>query len=277
MLWPLGLSVALFCALPAALHADEDNLLGYSEDTEIVSVGKWEIYHWLTHRTGKSGGSYQATDYFAEFEYGLAPRSQLSLYLTSSRYRIKSVPGLDDKNYTGFTGIRLAFKHLLRDHERDGYGLALYLEPEFGSASPAEGGRVREYALEAKLIYQLESKNEDYVYLANLTVEPELEREHGVTNREMKFEFTHGASMRFAPAWHLGLENRWVAVFDHWQWHHAETHAGYLGPTLHYGGYRWWFTATWLRQFAGWPAGGSGLALEEFERQEFRLKFGYSF
>ena len=268
----------LFLGLAAPrAAADEEHLLGYSEDTEITPVGKWETYHWITHRTGKAGGNYRATDYFAEFEYGLTKISQLSLYLTAAHYRIASVPEFDDRRLTTFTGLRVAYKHLLRHHERDGYGLALYVEPEYSSRSKASGGRADEFAVETKLLYQLESLDEKYVYLANLTFEPEVAREEGTTNHELKFEFSHGASVRISPRWYLGVENRWAAVFSHWQLHRAETHAGFAEPVVHYGSNRWWFTATWLRQFTGWPAARRGLALDEFERDEFRVKFGFTF
>ena len=120
------LHALLFAGIAAPLvRADEENLLGYSEDTEIAPVGHWETYHWITHRSGKTAGSYRAADYFAEFEYGLTSRSQLSLYLTAGDDRIASVPGFDDRRFTGFTGLHCAYKHLFRAHEHDGYGLAL--------------------------------------------------------------------------------------------------------------------------------------------------------
>ena len=259
------------------LRADEENLLSYSEDTEIVTTGHWETYHWLTRRSGKSAGTYQATDYFAEFEYGLTGKSQVSLYLTATDYNITGVPGLDDRKATHFTGVRVAYKHLFRDHEGDGYGFALYLEPEYSVRSGNSGERHDEFALETKLIYQLESADEKRNYTANLTLEPELARESGETKRELKVEFSHGASFRIHGRWYAGVENRWVAVFDGWQLHHAETHAGFIGPVVHYGSKHWWFTAAWLGQFSGWPATRHGLALDEFTRSEFRLKFGFEF
>lgn len=275
----LFLLLAFLASLTAPLaRADEENLLAYSEDTEIAPTGHWEVYHWLTHRTGKQAGSYRATDYFLEGEYGLTPRSQLSVYLTAADYRLTAVPGLDDRRSTNFTGLRLAYKRLLRDHEQDGYGLAFYLEPEYSARSEISGARRDEFGLETKLIYQRESRSEKYVYLANLTLEPELARASGTTEHEFKFEFTHGATMRLgATRWYLGAENRWTAIFSGWQLAHAATHAGFLGPTLHYGSARWWFTAAWLRQFSGWPAARRGLALDEFQRDEFRLKFGFGF
>ncbi|HKB57822.1 MAG TPA: DUF6662 family protein [Lacunisphaera sp.] len=271
------IAAALAAYTVGRLPADEETLLGYSEDTEIVPAGQWATYHWITWRTGKSSGTYQVTDYFAEFEHGLTERSQISLYLTAANYHISGVPGLDDRRATQFTGVRGAYKYLLRDHELDGYGLAVYLEPEYTVHSAVSGERHDEFGLETKLIYQLESADQKRNYTANFAVEPEFGREQGTNERELKIEFSHGASFRLMRHWFLGVENRWVAVFDRWQLHHAKAHAGYAGPVLHYGSRHWWFTATWLRQFTGWPVTQHGLALDEFTRNEFRLKFGVEF
>ncbi len=269
--------LALLAALGIAARADEENLLGYSEDTEIVPTGQWETYHWLTVRTGKAGGSFRALDYSLEFEHGLSPRDQLSLYLDAANFRVRGVPDLSDRNYTAFAGVHLAYKHLLRDHERDGYGLAVYLEPEYATVERYTGARADEYALETKLIFQKESKDESTVYLANLTLEPELSREDGESVHELKADFSHGVSFRVVRHWYAGLENRFVAVYPGWQLHQVETHALYLGPALHYTGRRWWATLTWLRQLSGSPDMQGGLALEDFESNELRLKFGFTF
>lgn len=273
----LAIAATLAALALIPLRADEENLLSYSADTGIVPKGHWETYHWLTLRAGKSSGQYRVTDYFAEFEYGLTGKSQVSLYLTAANYDISGVPGYEDRDSTRLTGARVAYKHLFRDPEGDGYGLALYLEPTYSARSGGSGQRHDEFGLEAKLIYQLESADEKRNYTANLTLEPEMARAAAVTKRELKVEFSHGASFRVCRRWHAGLENRWVAVFDRWQIQQAGTHAGFIGPVVHYGGARWWFTATWLRQFSGWPATRHGLALDEFTRDEFRLKFGLEF
>lgn len=272
-----ALACLLVLGASSDVRADEENLLSYSEDTEIVPTGRTEIYNWLTLRQGKASGSYSVTDYFAELEYGLTARSQISLYLTAADYRIRSVPDLDDRRSTAFTGVRLAYKHLLRDHERDGYGLAVYLEPELGLREGKSGASSREYALETKIIYQKESRDERWVYLANLALEPELAREEGVSIRELKVEASHGISHQIARRWYAGLENRWVGVYPGWQIHRLETNAWFLGPTLHYQRGGWWFTLTWMRQLQGSPSVSHGLAFEDFTRQEWRLKFGVEF
>ena len=166
---PVALARLPFIALAALLlglaapraTADEEHLLGYSEDTEITPTGRWETYHWVTHRTGKTAGSYRAFDYFAEFEFGLTHLSQLSLYLTAADYRIAAVPGFDPRRLTTLTGLRVAYKHLLRSPEHDGYGFALYVEPEYSTRSRSSGGRADEFAVETKLLYQLEASTKN--------------------------------------------------------------------------------------------------------------------
>jgi hypothetical protein len=54
------------------------------------------------------------------------------------------------------------------------------------------------------------------------------------------------------------------------------------GPTLHYGGKRWWATLTWLPQLQGGGLDYEGqtdtdLHLIEKTKQEVRFKFGLNF
>ena len=58
---------------------------------------------------------------------------------------------------------------------------------------------------------------------------------------------------------------------------HRETYAVFAGPSIHYGGKKWWATLTYLPQLFGSPSPGRGLALDEYEKRELRLKIGYDF
>jgi len=268
---------ALLLAFAAPRAAADENLLGYAYGSETLPRGHWELYQWITHRTGKESGTYRATDYYTELEYGLTDRLQASLYLTAAHYKIRNVPELDDRDLTGFSGARLAFKYALTSPYKDGYGLALYVEPEFESIHKVPGDRIREYALETKLIFQKNFLGDTLFYIANLTVEPEIAHEHGEVNHELALEFSHGISYRVAPGWFVGLENRWHTEYEPISLSHWTHYAGFLGPTLHYGAKSWWATLTWLPQVTGWPATRHGLTLDEHEKNEFRLKVGFNF
>lgn len=83
---------------------------------------------------------------------------------------------------------------------------------------------------------------------------------------------------RFAPNWYAGVEARYHSVYpDFPNKVEREHQAVFFGPTLHWGGERAWFTATWLPQIGGSPSPGRKLDLGEYEKNEFRLKVGYNF
>lgn len=273
----LFLSAVLTAAITAPRVAADENFLGYSYGSETLPKGHTEVYQWITQRSGKADGTYRATDFATEFEHGFTDRLQASLYLTGARYDVHGVSGLEDVARTRFTGTKLSFKYALRSPYRDGYGLAVYVEPEYSSVDQVPGDRINEYALETKLIFQRNYLEDTLIYIANLTFEPELAQEHGETNHELGLEFSHGVSWRAGGGWYLGVENRWHTGFEPIRLSHWSHYAGFLGPTVHYGAQRWWFTLSWLPQVTGWPAHRQGLTLGEHERNEYRLKLGFNF
>jgi len=265
-----------FLAASNIAHADED-VLGYAYGSETLPKGHSEVVQWITARTDKGAGRYRATDFYTEFEHGVTDRLQTSLYLTAERFAIHGVSGLDDRQTARFSGIRFSVEYALRNPDRDGYGLSLYLEPEYAALDDVSGARRDEFGLEGKVIFQKEWLDGALLYLANLVVEPEQAREAGETARELGAEFSHGLSRRITPQWYVGIENRWRSEFEPWQLAHATAYAGYLGPALHFESGRWWITLAWSRQVTDWPATSHGLSLGEYEKNDFRLKTGVEF
>jgi hypothetical protein len=96
--------------------------------------------------------------------------------------------------------------------------------------------------------------------------------------KELKLEVSSGLSYRVAPGWFLGGEARYASVYPDWtNGLHRETYAVFAGPSIHYGGKKWWFTATYLPQLFGSPSPDGSRALDEYEKREFRIKLGYNF
>lgn len=279
---PAALALVLF---PLMAQADE-NYFGYSYGAETLPKGKNEAYLWLTHREGKGEGHYDAQDVQLEFEHGWSDRFQTSFYLTGRAHDIRGTALEDEETGEGivrtrdldFDGAKVSFKWNLRSPFKDGYGLALYLEPEYGSIDKISGERTREFGVEAKAIVQKNFLDDQLVAVYNLTLEPEWEREDGEWEPELAVENSAGLSYRFAPNWYAGVETRVHMEYpdygarEHWAW--------FAGPTLHYGGQRWWATLTWLPQIKGGPVEADRsrtLHLEEHEEQETRLKIGINF
>lgn len=282
----IGLGLATAALFGGSARADE-NLFGYSYGSETLPKGKSEAYVWVTHRADKSEGAYQATDTKFELEHGFTDRLQVSGYLNFKSHKISGLePEFEDVHRDfGWSGAQVAFKYALLSPYKDPIGLALYIEPGYSRIDKVSGERNREWELEAKLIAQKNFMNDQLIWVGNVTFEQEFEkeREDGLWSdeweKEAALEFTTGLSYRFAPNWFAGVEARYHSEFpDFPDETRREHYAIFVGPTVHYGGERWWFTATWLPQVVGSPhEPGRHLQLEEHEKNEFRLKVGYNF
>lgn len=276
----LGLSLS-----PLLAHADE-NYFGYSYGSETLPAGGNEAYLWLTQRTGKGAGDYRATDVQLEYEHGWTDTFQTSFYLTGRAYDYSGGSIVDEETGEAetlhrnldFDGVKASMKWSLRSPERDGYGLALYVEPEYLTQHRPDGERFKEVGVETKLILQKNFLDGQIVTVYNLTLEPEWEREDGEWEPELYVENSAGISYRFASNWFAGVETRVDMAYP--EYGSREFWAWFAGPTLHYGGQKYWGTLTWMPQIKGGPTDSERsdrLHLDDRERNEVRLKLGVNF
>ena len=284
----LGFGLAGLFATPA--WADE-NLFGYTYGAETQPKGTNEAYLWITDRRGKAEGHYDAQDYKLELERGFTNRLQASAYVNFEGHHIRGMePEFEDVDRDfGFKGLQLSAKYMALSPYKDGIGLAFYIEPGWSRIHKISGERVTEYELELKAILQKNFLDDKLIWATNLTLEPEWEREKEVDEltgevekeweKELAIEVTTGLAYRVAPNWYLGVEGRYHSEYPDWTHGlHREHYAFFAGPTIHYGGKKWWFTATYLPQVYGSPnEPGRSLHLEEHEKRELRLKIGYNF
>jgi hypothetical protein len=281
------LSALAWASVPSFAYADE-NLFGYTYGSETLPAGGNEAYVWITHREDKGQGSYNAQDVQFEWEHGWTDRFQTSLYLTGRAHHIVDAAPVEDgeaeypnvDRNLDFDGVKAAFKWNLLSPYKDKVGLALYLEPGYSTIFKVTGQRMRQFDLEMKLILQKDFLDGQLVTAANLTVEPEWRRFRGddELQREAEIEVTAAASYRVAPKWFLGVDTR--VHTEHPDFGAREHWAVFAGPTLHYGGQKFWFTATWLPQLKGGPIDqerDDRLHLMEHEKNEYRVKIGYNF
>lgn len=97
---------------------------------------------------------------------------------------------------------------------------------------------------------------------------------------EINTKIGTGLSYRFRPGWYIGAEAMYEA--EHETEVGLERWSLFAGPSLHYGGERWWGTLTMFRQlrgggemYAGQP--DTSLHLIEKTKNEVRVKIGYNF
>lgn len=297
-----------FMIMPA--HADEP-LFGFIYTTDLLPQDKWEVTEQIQWRSGKSHGSYNVWETRTEVEYGWRDDVQVALYAnwnwteafrndidrttlpaeTFAEWNGDPLSRMRDNKLLGISGE--VIWRILSPYT-DGIGLALYVEPTVGDGLFEE---------DTRLILQKNFLDDRLVIGFNVTVAQEFRylpgdpslpptddefRDHW--DKETDVNFGLGVSYRFAPgwsaAWEIQNEREWAGL-RFWDSDFKTNSAWYTGPTIHYAGEHYFFTATvfdqlpWADDYANQGAesrvvGGRNYA-DDFERFRVRLKFGYYF
>lgn len=269
-----------------------EGFFGYLYTTDTEPAHEWEYEQSHTLRTGKARGDYTALDLRNEIEYGVTDAFQAALYINSGYNNSHNVydpedvsMNLPDHNDFDVNGVSLEFLYRVLSPYKDGLGLAFYLEPEIDVRDNMTGQDMIERELEGRIILQKNYLDDQLILATNFMVEPEWEKMDSFTTKELWAEWTAGISYRFHANWFAGLEFRNHMEFVDMNLADQEHSAYFLGPNIHYGGQKWWFTFTALPQIAGWPrylgVGQDGQQitssyahLGQHEKVEFRFKFG---
>ena len=294
------LAAAIGLAGVAAARADEP-LFGFVYTTDLLPKGRAEVEQWATLRDQKIGGYFDQVDGREEFEYGATDRLQLSLYAnwtwarayhngpfgaTTPPEPLSYDQPAPDAHYENarFVGVSGEAIYRILSPYTDPIGLALYEEPTIGPGF---------FESESKLILQKNFRDDRLVLALNLTYAPELRRLPDPTKpsgkswqEETDANIGFGASYRFAPNWSAGVEFENEREFNSLDFTHESNSGYFIGPTIHYGGRKFFVTATYLEQLPwagthsdsvpGAIVGGRTLD-NDFERRRFRLKIGYLF
>jgi hypothetical protein len=202
--------------------------------------------------------------------------------------------GPDDHfNKSRFQGFSFEGIYRILSPYIDPVGLAVYVEPTIGKD-------LRE--LESRVILQKNFLDDRLVLASNVTVEqewrhmkadptadPDSADFNAHWDKESDINFGVGASYRFMPKWSAGFEVEHEREYAGFSLDAKDrTNAGtYIGPNIHYGGEKFFVTATFLRQIGGakdyansgvdsFVSGGRNYA-DDFEKERLRIKAGFYF
>jgi hypothetical protein len=257
----------------------------------------------MTWRHQKIAGTYDQIEGRTEFEYGLTDRLQVALYLnynwtqayhngpfgatTPPEQFADFYPGPDDHfNKARLVGVSGEAIYRILSPYTDVFGLALYTEPTVGKNF---------FEVENKIIVQKNFLDDLLTVAFNFTYAPEFRNlldpadPTGTATswqEETDINYALAVSYRFVENWSAGFEFVNEHEYNGFVSNHESNSGYYLGPTLHYGGERFFVTATALWQMP-WASAHSdtvpgalvnGYILDnDFEKFRFRLKAGYTF
>jgi hypothetical protein len=175
---------------------------------------------------------------------------------------------------------------------KDDIGLSGIASFEYGMLDRHSGQKKTEYEVETELQAQKYFLEGQLTWVANIGLRAAYEKRKPIANLPDGFDWPTGPEMeistkigtglsyRFTPRWYAGAELLRESEY--------ETEVGlerwslFGGPSIHYGGAKWWGTLTLFRQIRGGGEKYEGqtqrnLHLIEKTRNEVRLKIGYNF
>jgi len=261
-----ALAASLSALAPQSAHADP-RFFTYSYEANSLAKGELEFEQWLTHRSGKDGGTYSAWDLREELEYGMTERLTSSVYLNFRQEHSDKVPGKADTDKFKFKGLSSEWRYQILDPQKQPIGISLYAEPTYSGD---------EFEMEEKLILS-KRFGDKWITALNVTFEQEWEFEQPKTETALKLELTAGVAYRLSNRWSVGIEGRNAREFEDMDFSKRTRNAWFVGPNVRYGTPKWGATLTVLPQVAGSPASKNGLNLQNFERVEVRLLVGVDF
>ena len=244
------------CAVTGHAWADEP-MFGYVNTTDLLPKGKAQVEQWVTARTGQAQGRYRRLEGRTEVDYGLADDLQVTGYLN---YDHVSAEANSPQGLTQGLGVRPGHPSGER-YRRGRFGGATaeviwrlaspYLAP-VGVAVLADATRgPAESTARVRGIVQKNFRDDTVIVAANLSAETgrrPASAPSALRPKVTALEFNLGASYRFRANWSAAVEYRRRAEYPEAGFGRADYVADLVGPTLHYGGQRWFFTATAMRQ-----------------------------
>lgn len=289
----LALTIAGLCATP--VFGDE-NLFGYVRGAEVLPEGAYEVYQVVTQREDKGNGHYNAINTTTELEYGVTNRFTVAGGLkgqtmdTSGLVIDGYMPG--DLEYgLKFAGGEVAGKYNFLSPALDDIGLSMTFGLDYLVLDPHSGRDKDTISLGLEVELQKYFMEGQLIWVANLGTESTRATRAPIDNlpegfewpteMEVEIEFWAGTglSYRFAPNWFLGAETMWETEYETEV--AMERDSVFIGPSLHYGGEKYWWTLTWFDQVHGggetYEGQPSDLHLIEKTEQELRIKLGLNF
>lgn len=290
------LVVGALLAATLSAQADE-NLFGTLKGAETLPEGALGFIQHFNQRSDKGQGSYNALDSRTELEYGINNRLTGAVYLLGQSIQTSGllIDGYlpKDENYGMRTsGVEGSLKYNFLSPAKDDFGLAGYLSTGYSWLDPHSGQKKDKFTVETKLLAQKYFLDGELVWLGNLGMEATMAKRGALDNLPEDFDWpTHpemeigfsagtGLSYRFAPNWFVGAEVLYEA--EHETEVGRERWSIHAGPSLHYGGKKWWATLSWIPQIRGGGETYAGQAdlnlhLVEKTKQEVRFKVGFNF
>lgn len=275
--------VCLFAGPGAASDhgVDTEHLFGFTEGSDIGAPPEKELESETTARLGKRGGSFRAVDSALVLKVPLSDRFRLAPGLAFAGYRMRGVPGLDDREVAALAGGFVETRARLWTRAEAPFGLTLNTVVGASRLDAATGLGARGLSIEAGLLMDREIVPGDVVAGLNIVYALGRSRIDGIAGDQQasNLEISGALAKRIVPGLFLGVEARYLRAYSGLGLDRFVGQAVYLGPTV----YKelteeTWMSFTWGTQVSGSEVrAGEDRDLTNFDRHQVRLRVGTHF
>lgn len=237
----------------------------YVQESAVLAPGQKELELWTTLQGGRADQDFQRLDSRLELEVGVAPDTQIAMYLN---HRRTSENGVAESE---FEGVSLELKRRLSDPVADAMGSAIYVE-----------GTVNGSETELELKGITDWRAGSWIIAANAIVEfewaqtPNAAGDGATTEDEQQLGLTLAAARSLGEGWSAGFEIDNRNPIEEGEW---ESSTLWAGPVVHVANPHLWATLTVMPQLTnlGGEAETGTRELGDHSRIEARLLLGTHF
>lgn len=259
---------------------DSEHLFGFAEGSDIGVPGEVELEWESTGRVGRRPGRFRTLDSGVSLKVPLSDAFRVAPGVSFSAYEI-GLPGTPTRSGGAIQGGSMETRLRLLDRRRNPFGLTLAIAPGYGTIDGATGLGARSFGTDIGLLADRELIPGRLVAAANIgysLASTVLERA-GERVRGSGIEASGALAYRLTPGFFVGGELRYARAYGGLTLDRMAGHALYAGPTFYATlSPHAWMSFAWSLQVSGRARDARGpLDLTSFDRQQMRLRVGYSF
>ena len=269
---------------------DTENLLGFTEGTDVGKKGEQEILvdtigRFSKRRNDPGRSGYGAAQPTVSYQYDPTDNLSIEPGLWFDARDSRNVAGVPDKSFGTFNGgsLEVKYQFFKRTNERP-FSLALQAEPQYARITPIEGQGADVYSVETRLIADARLMPDRLWAGINLIYDPQVARlkGSGEVDRSSTLSVSGTLMAKVASDLFLGPEARYMRAYEGAFLNRFDGHAVFVGPVLHYQGMEKGFlTLAYSTQVFGHDRdpdfSDQVFNLNQFSRHNLRVRVGVEF
>jgi hypothetical protein len=275
------LVLAMLSSAARASDVDTQFIFGFTQGADVGELGEKEIESQTIGRFGKADGSYAAVTGQLRAEYTPLANLRLEAGVLVDWHGVWGVSGLDDRSVFQFGGFVAEARYRLLNRRSAPVGLTLGIEPHWARFDDISGELASNFGGDLSLAIDKELIENRLFAAVNVLYDPEWSYlfASGTAQQQSTLTVSAAVTAQVEEGIFFGLETHYVRAYDGIGLNAFAGDAWFVGPTTYLRlSKNFAASAAWSIQASGGAVDLPGATnLRDFERNQIRLRFEYTF